>query len=260
MSRQERIESLRCQFTIHRRNLNRLEERKALYPITDVPLVLLNQIDYEEKEIQRIEQELQAFSVEPVEVEMAREPRSFLLARKVCQVPKAIIKQHGENIILLPNASMEFLGISDGSIVEVRNRLTGRIRFTFAYSIDRVCDVSIPQVLRSRLKASLSSTNDLEIFAVERRASVLVHEVCKAPQSKINRYGQNVIVLSQAVAKVLGVGEGRTIKVVNKRNARQRPVTVCSMNRLCEAGVPKVLRRNLGVQLGETNELELWRV
>lgn len=236
MSQQERIESLQRQLATHRRNFAHLEERKAIYGI-NVPLEILNQIDYVKEEIQ-----------------------PFLLAREVCKVPKAIIEQYGENIILLPDASMEFLVISDSSIVEVRNRLTGRIRFAFAYSVNRVCDVSIPQVLRSRLGVSLSSTNDLEILAAGRRTSVLVHEVCKAPQSKINRYGQNVIVLSKAVAEVLDVAEGRTIKVVNKRNAREKLVTACSMNRVCEAGVPSVLRRTLGVQLGETNKLEVWGV
>jgi hypothetical protein len=110
------------------------------------------------------------------------------------------------------------------------------------------------------LDVTVSSTNDLEIFATEPRVSVVIHEVCKAPQNKINRYGQNVIVLSKAVAEVLDITEGGTIKVVNKLNAREKPVTACSMNRVCEAGVPSVLRGTLGAQLGETNELELWRV
>ena len=183
-----------------------------------------------------------------------------LLAREVCQVPKAMVEKYGQNIILLPKASMEYLGISDGSVAEVKNRLSGRTRFAFAYSVDRVCDISISRVLRVHLGVSLSSANDLEVSPAQPRERVLVHEVCKAPESKIREYGQNVVVLSSAVVKILDISDGETIRIVNRRNGREKPVVACSMDRVCEVGTPEVLRHFLGVQPGDNNELELWRV
>ena len=182
-----------------------------------------------------------------------------IVARQVCRVPQTLIEKHGQNIVLLPRASVESLKISKESTVELRNRVTGQVRFSFAYSIDRVCDVSIPQVLRSRLGVSLSGQNDIEIKRAEPREWLLVHEVCKTPADKIRRFGQNVVALSSAIACVLDVGEGEIIKIVNQRNGAEKPVTACSTNRVCEVGIPAVLRRTLNVQIGPHNELILWR-
>jgi hypothetical protein len=55
---EKEIESLRRQLLIHKRNLNRLEETRAQYGLNP-PLALVNEIEYERAEIQRIEQELQ---------------------------------------------------------------------------------------------------------------------------------------------------------------------------------------------------------
>lgn len=51
-------ESLRRQILIHKSNLNRLEETRAQYGLNP-PLALVNEIEYEKAEFQRIEQELQ---------------------------------------------------------------------------------------------------------------------------------------------------------------------------------------------------------
>ena len=182
-----------------------------------------------------------------------------VFAKQVCQVPRARIREHGQNIVLLPRASVESLGISEGSAVELRNRVSGQVRFSFAYSIDRVCDVSIPQVVRSRLGVSLSGQNELEIKRAEPREWLLAHEVCKAPADKIRRFDQNVVVLSSAIARVLDVGEGEIIKIVNQRNGAERPTTAFSMNRVCEVGIPAALRRTLNVQISQHNELILQR-
>ncbi len=55
---EKEVESLRRQLLIHKRNLNRLEETRAQYGLNP-PLALVNEIEYERAEIQRIEQELQ---------------------------------------------------------------------------------------------------------------------------------------------------------------------------------------------------------
>ena len=55
---EKEVESLRRQLLIHKRNLNRLEETRAQYGLNP-PLALINEIEYERAEIQRIEQELQ---------------------------------------------------------------------------------------------------------------------------------------------------------------------------------------------------------
>jgi hypothetical protein len=57
--RQERIASLQQQLATHIKNLNRLQEQAAIYGAGEVPLRLLNQIEAEEWEIQRIEAELE---------------------------------------------------------------------------------------------------------------------------------------------------------------------------------------------------------
>jgi hypothetical protein len=54
---EKEAESLRRQLLIHKRNLNRLEETRAQYGLNP-PLALVNEIEYERAEIQRIEREL----------------------------------------------------------------------------------------------------------------------------------------------------------------------------------------------------------
>jgi hypothetical protein len=54
----DNLESLKRQLEIHRRNLNSLEEQKASYGSLDVPLWLLNQIEFEKKEIARLEENI----------------------------------------------------------------------------------------------------------------------------------------------------------------------------------------------------------
>lgn len=44
----------------HKRNLHKLQSQKAVYAVGEIPLHLLNQTEAEEKEIQRIEEELKA--------------------------------------------------------------------------------------------------------------------------------------------------------------------------------------------------------
>ena len=50
-------DTLRKQLTIHRKNLSRLEESRARHGL-DVPLKLLNEIDLEREEIDRLERML----------------------------------------------------------------------------------------------------------------------------------------------------------------------------------------------------------
>lgn len=57
VDRKERIKSLRKQLRIHRRNLNHLEERAAMYSL-DVPLEVLNGIDRCRERIDEIKREL----------------------------------------------------------------------------------------------------------------------------------------------------------------------------------------------------------
>ncbi|HID63222.1 MAG TPA: ATP-binding protein [Anaerolineae bacterium] len=56
-TKQSEIESLRERLKVHRHNLYRLKEMRAMYGL-DVPLRIMNQIASEEKEISRIEREL----------------------------------------------------------------------------------------------------------------------------------------------------------------------------------------------------------
>jgi hypothetical protein len=55
------VDDLRKQLAIHRKNLSRLEERKARHGL-DVPLKLLNEIDLEREEIDRLERALKELS------------------------------------------------------------------------------------------------------------------------------------------------------------------------------------------------------
>lgn len=55
--RRRRIESLQKQLVRHRRNLNLLEEKTAMYGI-EVPLSIVNQVEHEREEIRRIETQL----------------------------------------------------------------------------------------------------------------------------------------------------------------------------------------------------------
>ena len=59
----KRIESLRRQLAIHRRNLSFLEEQRAKYGL-HTPVSLLNEIDYETESIQRLAHELAQTEVE----------------------------------------------------------------------------------------------------------------------------------------------------------------------------------------------------
>lgn len=52
-------QALQNLLTRHQRNLQRLEDKKAVYGLGEEPLSLLNQIDHEEQEIARIQAELQ---------------------------------------------------------------------------------------------------------------------------------------------------------------------------------------------------------
>jgi DNA-binding NtrC family response regulator len=52
------VESLQKQLDTHRSNLNKLEEKRAIYAIGEEPLHLLGQIEYEKEEIERLEAEL----------------------------------------------------------------------------------------------------------------------------------------------------------------------------------------------------------
>jgi hypothetical protein len=52
------LESLKRQLEIHLRNLHKLEEQRAGYGSLDVPLKILNQIEFEKEEIARIEKEI----------------------------------------------------------------------------------------------------------------------------------------------------------------------------------------------------------
>jgi DNA-binding NtrC family response regulator len=54
-----RVESLQKQLTDHRRTLGRLKEKLAKYTELEAPVSLLNQIEDEEKEIAKLEAELQ---------------------------------------------------------------------------------------------------------------------------------------------------------------------------------------------------------
>jgi hypothetical protein len=64
VDRKERIESLRKQLRIYRRNLNNLEERAAMYSL-DVPLVVLNGIARCEERIAEIKEGLTKLGAEP---------------------------------------------------------------------------------------------------------------------------------------------------------------------------------------------------
>lgn len=55
------VESLQRQLDTHRSNLNKLEEKKAVYAKGEEPLHLLSQIDYEKEEIARLEAEFRRF-------------------------------------------------------------------------------------------------------------------------------------------------------------------------------------------------------
>lgn len=61
----DEIASLQTQLRIHRKNLNRLEKKKALHGELAAPLDLLNEIDIEKEEIARLEAELCEFKKEP---------------------------------------------------------------------------------------------------------------------------------------------------------------------------------------------------
>jgi len=52
------LTSLQHRLTIHKSNLNKLLEQKAIYAAGEEPLHLLNQIDVEKAEIARLEAEL----------------------------------------------------------------------------------------------------------------------------------------------------------------------------------------------------------
>lgn len=52
------VESLQKQLDTHRSNLNKLEEKKAIYAIGEEPLHLLSQVEHEKEEIERLESEL----------------------------------------------------------------------------------------------------------------------------------------------------------------------------------------------------------
>jgi DNA-binding NtrC family response regulator len=52
------VQNLRRQIDIHRKNLSNLEEQAALYGKLDVPIKLVNQIEFEKEEIRRLEAEL----------------------------------------------------------------------------------------------------------------------------------------------------------------------------------------------------------
>jgi hypothetical protein len=54
----EQIASLRRQLAQHHSNLNKLREQAALYGAGETPLHLLNKIEAEEIEIQRLEEQL----------------------------------------------------------------------------------------------------------------------------------------------------------------------------------------------------------
>lgn len=52
------VQKLRNQIDIHRKNLSTFEEQAALYGKLDVPIKLVNQIEFEKEEIRRLETEL----------------------------------------------------------------------------------------------------------------------------------------------------------------------------------------------------------
>jgi DNA-binding NtrC family response regulator len=51
------VQNLRRQIDIHRKNLSNLEEKAAMYGKLDVPLKLVNEIEFEKEEIRRLEAE-----------------------------------------------------------------------------------------------------------------------------------------------------------------------------------------------------------
>ena len=59
------VESLQRQLDTHCSNLNKLEEKKAIYAKGEEPLYLLSQIDYEKEEIARLEAEFRRFEKGP---------------------------------------------------------------------------------------------------------------------------------------------------------------------------------------------------
>jgi hypothetical protein len=53
---------LEAELVQHQRNLARLESMRAVYALGETPLHLLNQIDHEEREVKRVQAELDALA------------------------------------------------------------------------------------------------------------------------------------------------------------------------------------------------------